>query len=196
VHFEKHTSFSFLPHFLSCRMILENQLTPRLRFRSLKLADKDALMEFFSDPAATEFLFPQVPPEEFADAWISRQTRRYEKSGTGLCAITQKDTNELVGQCGLLLQFVDGIPKLEIGYHFIRRFWGQGFATEAAAACRDFAFENELAETVISLIHPNNFRSQAVARRIGMTPWKETVWRGNPVVVFRIKREDWEKRTT
>lgn len=173
-------------------MFLENLQTPRLTFRCLQPDDKAALLEFFNDPVATEFLFMNEDPDSYASSWVGRQMRRYNNTGSGLFAVILRETGELVGQCGLLLQFVDGIPKMEIGYHFIRRFWGKGYATEAARACRDFAFENDQAETLISLIHPENYRSQAVARRNGMTSWKETVWRGNPVIVFRIRREEWE----
>lgn len=175
-------------------MLPEHFSTTRLRFRKLKPADKTHLLEFFSDPVATEFLFLQTLPEASADTWLNRQLNRYKNNTGGLHAVELADTGEFVGQCGLLYQWVDGIPKWEVSYHFLRRFWGQGYATEAAIAFRDFGFENEMAETLISLIHPENFRSQAVARRNGMTPWKETIWRGHPVIVFRIRREEWERQ--
>jgi RimJ/RimL family protein N-acetyltransferase len=149
-------------------------------------------MEFFTDAEATRFLFPENDPGTFAEAWMQRQIRRYDKTGTGLSAIELRETGELIGQGGLILQFVQGIPKLEIGYHFIRRFWGQGYATEAAIASRDFAFENDLAETVVSLIHPENLRSQAVAKKSGMALKKATTWGGRPALVFRITRDMWE----
>ena len=174
-------------------MYLEHLQTPRLIFRSLTLSDKAPLMEFFTDQLATEFLFIDIDIERYASEWLTRQMRRYETNGDGLCAIELLETGELVGQCGLIRQFVDGIPKWEVGYHFIPRFWGNGYATEAAIACRDFCFENEMAETIISLIHPDNFRSQAVARRNGMSFWKETIFKGHPAHVFRIRREDWER---
>lgn len=174
-------------------MYLEQLQTPRLIFRSLTLSDKEPLLEFFTDQVATEFLFPGGDIEKFASEWLKNQLRRYESTGCGLCAVELRATGELVGQCGLLRQFVDGIPKWEVGYHFIRRFWGNGYATEAAMACRDFCFENEMAETIISLIHPDNARSEAVARRNGMTFWKDTNFKGNPTRVFRIRRDDWEQ---
>ena len=175
-------------------MFLENHNTARLRFRKLTLADKEPMMEFFNDPLAMEFLFMDTSPEDFAETWFKRQLNRYRNNTGGLLGIELLETGELVGQCGLLYQWVDGIPKWEIGYHILRRFWGNGFATEAARAYRDFCFEDEMAETVISLIHPDNHRSQAVAHRNGMTPWKETEWRGHPVIVFRIRRVEWEQR--
>ncbi|MEK7254523.1 MAG: GNAT family N-acetyltransferase, partial [Bacteroidota bacterium] len=124
-------------------MLFHHLETSRLRLRPLAPDDKTPLLEFFTDPVATQFLFNELPPEAYADAWLAKQLRRYETGSGGLLAVERLDTGEFVGQCGLLRQFVEGIPKWEVGYHFIRRFWGNGFATEAAAACRDFAFEND-----------------------------------------------------
>ncbi|MCB0519247.1 MAG: GNAT family N-acetyltransferase [Lewinellaceae bacterium] len=175
------------------KMYLEQLETPRLLIRPLTLADKAPLMEFFNDPSATEFLFIETSTDQYADQWLRRQLGRYGTGQGGMCAVVLKETNELIGQCGLLYQWVDFVPKWEVGYHFIRRFWHNGYATEAAMACRDFCLEEEMAETVISLIHPDNVRSKAVALRNGMTLWKETSHKGHPAEVFRIRREDWEK---
>jgi RimJ/RimL family protein N-acetyltransferase len=172
-------------------MLLEHLTTDRLRFRPLTLADKPRLMGFFDDPISTQFHFIQMDTNAYADTWLNRQLRRYANETGGLHAVELKETGELVGQCGLLHQWVDAIPKWEVGYHFLREHWGKGYATEAARACRDFCFENEMAETLISLIHPDNLRSKAVAARNGMTEWKRTVWRGFPVVVYRIRRSEW-----
>ena len=172
-------------------MILENYLTPRLRFRSLIPADEAALTTFFKDPMATIF-FPNIDhPASYSAAWLKKQIRRYQSLGSGLCAVELRSTGELIGQCGLVYQFVDGIPKWEVGYHFFRPFWGHGYATEAAMACRDFCFEQEMAETLISIIHPDNEKSIAVAKRNGMHFWKDTVFKDHPAKVYRIRREDW-----
>jgi RimJ/RimL family protein N-acetyltransferase len=173
-------------------MVPEHFETSRLRFRKLTSADTTPLMEYFDDPVANEFLFIPEPTETFAKNWVARQQRRYQSTSGGLLAVELKESGELIGQSGLILQFVDGIPKIEISYHFIPRFWGKGYATEAAMALRDLAFETELAETLISLIHPDNLRSQGVAFRNGMKEWKRTIWRGQQYIVFRITRTQWE----
>ncbi len=173
-------------------MLLENLHTDRLRFRGLTRSDLPKLLHFFSDPIATQYLSIETDKENFTEKWMQGQCRRYKKGTGGLHAIELKSTGELIGQCGLVWQFVDGIPKWEVGYHFFRQFWGNGYATEAAQACRNFCFENEMAETLISLIHPKNEKSKAVAKRTGLAFWKETDFQGKPVEVYKIIRPDWE----
>jgi [ribosomal protein S5]-alanine N-acetyltransferase len=99
---------------------------------------------------------------------------------------------ELIGDCGLTVQTVDGANEVEIGYHIHRDWWGQGLATEAAVACRDFGFERLLVERLISLIRPQNLPSRRVAEKTGMTLWKELPWRDLPHLVYAIRRKDIE----
>ena len=70
--------------------------------------------------------------------------------------------------CGLTWQEADGRTVLEVGYLFSRAYWRQGYATEAARACRDYAFDTLGAETVYSIIRDTNAASRAVALRNGM----------------------------
>lgn len=110
----------------------------------------------------------------FCDAevreWLDRQLARYRKWGFGLWAVVLKESDEPIGQCGLTMQPWKDTEVLEIGYLFNRKFWHQGYATEAAAACKQYAFEVLNAEEVCSIICDMNLPSQNVARRIGMAP--------------------------
>jgi len=72
--------------------------------------------------------------------WIDRSLRRYAEHGHGLWAMVLKVSGEMIGDCGLTVQNVNGSDEIEIGYHVRRDLWGQGLATEAARACRDFGF--------------------------------------------------------
>ena len=105
---------------------------------------------------------------EAAD-WLDRQLMRYETYGFGLWAVVLKETGEVIGQCGLTMQEVGDSEVLEVGYLFRMEFWHHGYALEAAAACRDYAFEKLGAEAVYSIIRENNGPSRAVAERNGMT---------------------------
>jgi len=95
---------------------------------------------------------------------------------------------ELIGDCGIIRQEVESDHLYEIGYHLRRDYWHQGLATEAAIACRDWAFQHLKADRLISLIRPENLPSRRVAERNGMTIWKEVNWRGLPHYVYSIEK--------
>ena len=110
----------------------------------------------------------------FSDAevqeWLNRQLTRYEKYGFGLWAVILKESGELIGQCGLTMQPWKDKDVLEIGYLFRRDYWHKGYATEAAVACKKYAFEKLGAKEVYSIIRDINTASQKVALRNGMLP--------------------------
>ena len=84
-----------------------------------------------------------------------------------------EDSGEFVGQCGLTIQEVEGKNEVEIGYLFLRRFWGRGLATEAARAARDHGFNTLGYERLVTLIDPGNLASRRVAEKVGLTLEKE-----------------------
>jgi RimJ/RimL family protein N-acetyltransferase len=111
-------------------------------------------------------------------------------------ALILRSNQTLIGFCGFFLQTVDGVEELEIAYRLDPSHWGQSLATEAARAVRDHAFADLELPHVISLIHPNNIASRRVAEKNGMTPEKETLFRGFPTIVFGISREQWRGAIT
>jgi RimJ/RimL family protein N-acetyltransferase len=104
--------------------------------------------------------------------------RQWARQGVGLFSVLRKEDGRLVGRVGYLLwdserwvnamhEELDGELELEIGWTLIRKFWNQGYATEAAAACRDHAFDELGRDRVISLIAQENVASIRVAEKIG-----------------------------
>jgi [ribosomal protein S5]-alanine N-acetyltransferase len=170
------------------KMILQ---TPRLVLRELVAQDADALAKVLCDPETMRF-FPMRFDRAAVEEWIARNRRRYATDGHGLWAVDLKSTGEMIGDCGITVQEVDGEHLLEIGYHLRRDMWGQGLATEAARGCRDYGFGEMQAEFMISLVRPENVASCRVAERCGMTVWKETTRVGRLHRVYRMLRKKWE----
>src|ERR1700690_2533169 len=112
--------------------------TNRLLLREFILQDADALAKVLSDPKTMRY-YPAPYDRAGVEGWIARNIQRYRDDGVGLWAMELNATQELIGDCGVILQQVEGEPLHEIGYHLRRDFWGMGLATEAAIACRDWA---------------------------------------------------------
>jgi RimJ/RimL family protein N-acetyltransferase len=163
--------------------------TQRLRLREFEPEDVDALATILSDPQAMLYYPMSFDHAAVAD-WIQRNRTRYANDGYGLWAMILKSTCELIGDCGLVRQSVEGVDEVEIGYHVRSDLWGRGYATEAALACRDYGFANLKVDRLISLIRPENLASRRVAEKNGMTIWKE-VTRANLLhYAYAIKREE------
>jgi len=122
------------------------------------------------------------------EEWIKRNRRRYQRDGHGLWAMVLKSSGEMIGDCGLVRQQIDGVQEVEIGYHVRRDLWGQGLASEAACACRDYGFSHLPVDRLISLIRPENLSSRRVAVKNGMHLWKETLRMGFLHYVYRVTR--------
>jgi ribosomal-protein-alanine N-acetyltransferase len=99
--------------------------TPRLSLREFEPEDLDALATILSDPETIRYYPAPLDSAGVAD-WIQRNRTRYAKDGHGLLAMTLNSSGELIGDCGLVHQNVDGADEIEIGYHVRRDLWGQG----------------------------------------------------------------------
>jgi [ribosomal protein S5]-alanine N-acetyltransferase len=161
--------------------------TARLILREFVAEDADALARILSDPETMRY-YPAPYDRAGVERWITRNRERYKNDGVGLWAMLLKSSGELIGDCGITRQEVEGEHLYEIGYHLRRDLWRQGLATEAAVACRNWGFQHLKADRLISLIRPENIPSQRVAERNGMTLWKEIDWRGFTHRVYSISK--------
>ena len=166
-------------------MVLE---TERLVLREMGQADLPALCEILQDPLVM-YAYEHAFSDDEAQVWLDRQRERYAAYGFGLWAVVEKASGQLIGQCGVTMQDWE-VP--EVGYLFRRSKWHQGFAAEAAAACRDYAFHTLGFPEVFSIIRENNFPSQHVALRCGMSVRgafvKQYYGMDMPHLVFGIRR--------
>lgn len=141
--------------------------TERLFLRELTEADLPGLCRILQDEDATRF-YDRAFTEEEIGQWLDIQVRNYRKLGFGIWAAVQKKSGEMIGHAGISVRHHDDEVIYEIGYMFEKEFWGNGYATEAAIACRKVAFDVFGLEKVCSIIRFDNMASRAVARKNGM----------------------------
>ena len=145
-------------------MILE---TDRLYLREMKQSDFVALCKMLQAEEVM-YAYEHAFSTEESQEWLERQLQRYEDYGFGLWAVILKQTDEMIGQCGLTLQDWGQRQVLEIGYLFQNKYWHKGYATEAANGCKKYAFEQLDKDEVFSIIRDTNIASQNVAKKNGM----------------------------
>ena len=167
-------------------MIIE---TKRLILRKFTLFDLNALSSIMADPEVMQF--------SVSGPWDRERTKKFleecqidyspKRWGYGRWAVIHKTDKQLIGFCGIArFDDVDGSPEIEIGYRLSPKYWGCGFATEAAAATRDYAFKQLGLKRLISMIEPENVRSIRVVEKIGMTCEKKIEKWSIPILVYSI----------
>ena len=165
--------------------------TERLFLREMDRKDLDALYRVLSDAEIMQH-YPHAFDEDRVRDWIERNINRYRENGFGLWAVCLKDTGEMIGDCGLTLQTIDGKLLPEIGYHIRRDCQRRGYAKEAAKAVRDWAFRTLDYPALYSYCKYTNEPSIRTAESIGMHFAYEYPDEVNGVThVSVIQREEW-----
>ena len=167
--------------------------TERLVLRTLEQDDFEEVCKLLQDPVVM-YAYEGAFSDQEVQAWLDKMFWRYENDGFALWAVIEKSSGELIGQCGITYQEYNGGWVAEVGYLFRKEFWHKGFATEAAMACKEYAFQVLNFDEVYSIIRDSNVASQNVARRNGMTEVDTFVkhYRGveMPHIIFRVSRKD------
>lgn len=168
----------------------ENLESNGLITRFLKPRGTSVWADFYADKDAVAF-FPSFGSKtnlERAKHMIDQQLIRYSNYRFGHQALIEKETNNFIGVCG---QEVDHIVEIEAGYHIFKKYWGKGLAPEATKLFIDYAFENDLTNSVISVIDAGNIKSQKVAEKNGLTRERQTKYSdGEDVPIYRITKNN------
>jgi [ribosomal protein S5]-alanine N-acetyltransferase len=154
-------------------------VTERLTLRHFHILDAEAMYRVFGDSEVMRF-GDGVQTKEWVQTWLHTCLERYYRTwGFGPYAVVEKQSQDVVGYCGLFyFPDVNGQPEVEIGYRLARSAWGQGYATEAARAVRDYAFSTLGLKRLIAIIDPSNTASIRVAEKIGMCYEMEVMFEG------------------
>ncbi|AIF67923.1 GNAT family N-acetyltransferase [Terribacillus saccharophilus] len=160
--------------------------TNRLLIRPYTIEDMHFLESLVSDPQVVRFIGNGKPrTKEGARLFFNwNLSHMKEDQLFGLQVLVEKTSGDLIGHAGLVPQEVDGVTEIEVGYWIAPAYWGMGFATEAAAAFRDIAFERLNEDRIIALIYPDNIASCRVAEKLGMHIWKEIERHNKEVLVY------------
>jgi ribosomal-protein-alanine N-acetyltransferase len=141
--------------------------TERLLIRPLAPTDIEAMHAVFSDPEVMRYVPAGACDHERSLARLRSLIEHQRQHGFSKWAVAEKASGHLIGDCGL--QYLDGGPDIELGFHLARAHWGHGYATEAARACLAWALA-ERAERVVAIVDPANQQSVRVLDKIGMLP--------------------------
>ncbi len=161
--------------------------TERLCLRPLTLDDLEDVHRMHSDSETVRYVSGRVKSREESGKWLERAISSYERHGHGFWALELKPAGEYAGHAGLLAQLVDDVRETEIAYWILRDRWGQGLATEAAIASRDYGFQVLGRGRLISIIHPDNRASRRVAEKVGLRIEKPATHKGIEVLIYSIE---------
>jgi ribosomal-protein-alanine N-acetyltransferase len=146
--------------------------TKRLIIKEYSMNDVPALNTILSNPITMGF-WPSPFTLQQSENWVHNNIERYNKLGFGRWAVILKDTDMLIGDCGIMISEIDGKQEKDLGYIIHQPYWRNGFAVEAAEACKNYAFSNLGIDKLCANMPFNHEASRRVAEKIGMRKEKE-----------------------
>jgi RimJ/RimL family protein N-acetyltransferase len=159
--------------------------TPRLVLREWRQADFEPHAAMCADPDVMRHLGGTIGA---AESWrrMAQHAGHWALRGYGKWAVERRDTGEWIGRIGLW--YPPDWPGVEVGWTLARSAWGNGFATEGAAAAIAWAWRELGCDSLVSLIEPANTSSIRVAERLGMIRLAEEQTSGTELAVFALDR--------
>lgn len=160
--------------------------TQRLVLREFQPEDFRELAPILADPQVMKFSptgvlsLPQT--QEKIDSFITS----YKKFGFGKWAIIFKQSNQLIGYCGIAVEQIDHQHEKEIGYRLDSRFWGKGLATEATLGVIEHGFEQFKFPYILGIVERANTASVRVLEKLGMQYERKTVFHGVEMDVYQV----------
>jgi RimJ/RimL family protein N-acetyltransferase len=162
--------------------------TERLVLHPIGPADIDEFVALHANPEVTHFV--RSLNRSQAEERLELAEREWVQRRHGMFAIRERASGRFLGRAGL--KYWPQFDETEVGWMLHRDAWGHGYATEAARACIDWGFAQLTLPYLTAMIQPENVRSVRVAERLGLTPLRTDVLLGDEVVVYALRREEWE----
>jgi [ribosomal protein S5]-alanine N-acetyltransferase len=160
--------------------------TPRLILKEFDRSDLPTLAPILADPQVMKFSIMGIYSTPQTEKAIDNFIDSYKRFGFGLWAVILKESELLIGYCGLAIDRIDNRDEPEIGYRLDYKFWGKGFATEAASASIQYGFNLIKLPYILGAAQQQNVASIRVLEKLGMTFDRETIFRGVAMDVYKI----------
>lgn len=174
--------------------------TPRLRLEAFDDGHLDGLNELNADQEVMRYLTGRPESRAETQALIARVKSRWREVGYSWWTLFERETGAIVGAACLQNLRRESVAQpdpdhpLEIGWRLRRDRWGRGYASEAALAVGDWAFDALQPRELLAVCHPDNAASQGVMRRLGMRDDGVQRWYGQAMSTWRIAAGDWRDR--
>lgn len=164
--------------------------TLRLNLRAFRVEDAAPLHRLMSEEDVLRY-FPRTtpPPLERVEKLVASYLTHWEERGYGLWAVELTATGEFMGRCGV--QDITETGEVEVDVLLGRKFWSQGYATEAGRACIKFGFEITKAAALVGIVHPEHIASRRVIEKLGFRLIERKVYFGMDCMRYELKREAW-----
>ena len=163
-------------------------ITARLAIKPWSLDDAEEFFQLTQDAGFNLHPITRYTQKNIdsAKVWIATESNSLENSGTGMLAVWEMTSGNLVGIAGL--RVIGAEQRFEVTYRFKEAAWGQGYATEAARAVLQYGFETLGLSEIAASITPDNKASKKVAEKLGMKFSGTEVILGVNAEIFRLKR--------
>lgn len=166
--------------------------TERLVLREVIFSDVDGMFELDSNPNVHIYLGNKpVAAIEQSAAYIENLHQQYKEYGTGRWAVVLKETNEFIGWSGIKF-ITDEINNhqnfYEIGYRFIEKHWGKGYATEAGKAFIEYAFNEMKVDALYAYADEGNENSRKILEKLGLQYVNSFEYEGETEVWYELKK--------
>ena len=163
--------------------------TERLSIRRLSIEDAPFILELVNEPSWIRFIGDRgVRSLDAARAYLLKgPIAMYERCGFGLYLVARKDDGVPLGMCGLIQR--DALPDVDIGFAFLPRYWGKGYALEAAAAVLAYGRSALGLGRIVAITSPDNQSSIKLLEKIGFVFERRTrlTAEGSEVNLFALE---------
>jgi ribosomal-protein-alanine N-acetyltransferase len=169
---------------------IERLETERMILERLRLEHAEEQMRLLLDPrvSATLWLRPEPATEADILGGLAAKVDHWSRHGFGMWLLRDRATGEAVGRGGLQYTYTAGLNDVEAGWAIVPERWGEGLATELAAACIEVAFEQLDLLEIVAFTLPTNLASRRVMQKSGFVYERDIVHVGLPHVLYRRRR--------